>query len=46
MDIVIKNVTGRPDNEGMILELSRAGCPAGTGPRHGHCLQKTKKRCL
>jgi len=30
MNIVIKNVTGEPVNDGMIFELSRAGNPAGT----------------
>jgi len=30
MNIVIKNVTGEPVNDGLILELSKAGYPAGT----------------
>ena len=30
MNIIIKNVTGAPVNNGMISELSRAGNPAGT----------------
>ena len=30
MNIVIKNVTGEPVNEGLISELSRAGFPAGS----------------
>jgi len=30
MDIIIKNVTGDPENDGLILELSKAGFPAGS----------------
>ena len=30
MKIIIKNVTGSSANDGLMLELSRAGAPAGT----------------
>jgi len=30
MNILIKNVTGEPVNDGLILELSRAGFPSGS----------------
>jgi hypothetical protein len=34
MNIIIKNVTGEPVNDGLILELSKVGFPAGSKVSH------------
>jgi hypothetical protein len=37
MNIIIKNITGEPVNDGLILELKRAGYPAGTKVYDVYC---------
>ena len=44
MNIVIKNVTGEPVNNGLILELSKAGFPSGSVV-HGVVYNPANKAC-